>query len=298
MDTAAATAEPLVKDTTTAGFRQDVIAESMKQPVLVDFWAPWCGPCKQLGPIIEKAVAAAKGKVKLVKLDIDKHPDIPGQLRIQSIPAVIAFSKGQPVDGFVGNVPESQVKAFIEKLAGPSQADAEIAAALAEADKALAEGDAAGAAEIYGFILQQEPEHARAFAGLAKTYIALGEIEQAKGLLGSAPDSIANDPAVAGARAALEAAEKAASLGDTGPLLAAVERDPKNHQARFDLALAFNARNKREEAADQLLEIIRKDRAWNEDGARKQLVQFFEAWGHQDDASIAGRRRLSSILFS
>ncbi len=293
-----AAAQSVVKDTTTAGFRQDVIAESMHQPVLVDFWAPWCGPCKQLGPIIEKAVAAAKGRVKLVKLDIDKHPDIPGQLRIQSIPAVIAFSKGQPVDGFVGNVPESQVKAFIEKLAGPSDAETGLVEALTEAEQLLTDGDAAGAAEVFAHVLQQQPENAKALAGLIKANIALGEIDQAKGLLGAAPPAIADDPAMAGARAALEAAEKAASLGDLAGLEAAVAGDPKNYQARFDLALAYNARGKREEAIDQLIEIIRKDRKWNDDGARKQLVQFFEAWGFQDDATALGRRRLSTVLFA
>lgn len=289
--------DDLVKDTTTAAFRQDVLAESMKQPVLVDFWAPWCGPCKQLTPVLEKAVRAAGGKVKLVKMNIDDHPQIAGQLGVQSIPAVFAFQRGQPVDGFMGALPESQIKAFIERLVGPLGPSA-AEELLAEADRLAAEGDVGGAAELYAAVLSQDPENAAALAALAKLHIELGDIEGAKRLLDAAPAAKAKDPAILGARAAIELAEQAGSLGDIADLQRKVEADPLDHQARFDLAIALNARNRREEAANQLLEIIRRDRNWNEDGARKQLVQFFEAWGPMDEMTIAGRRRLSSILFA
>jgi putative thioredoxin len=287
----------LVKDTTTAAFRQDVIQESLKQPVLVDFWAPWCGPCKQLTPVIEKAVKAAGGKVKLVKMDIDQHPQIPGQLGIQSIPAVIAFSKGQPVDGFMGALPESQVKGFIERLVGPVGPSA-AEDLLAEADARAEEGDAGGAAELYAAVLAQDPENVAAIAALAKLHLELDDLEGAKRFLAMAPQGKENDAAIAGARAAIELAEQAASLGDAADLQRRVEANPLDHQARFDLALALNARGKREEAIDQLIEIVRRDRNWNDDGARKQLVQFFEAWGPTDDMTVLGRRRLSSVLFA
>ena len=287
----------LAKDTTTAGFRQDVIAESMKQPVLVDFWAPWCGPCKQLAPVIEKVVKAAAGKVKLVKMNIDEHPQIPGQLGIQSIPAVIAFQRGQPVDGFMGALPESQVKGFVERLVGPADANA-ADDILKEAEAAAAAGDATGAAELYAAVLAQEPDNAAAIGALAKLHLDLGDLEGAKRFLSMAPAEKQNDPAIAGARAAIDLAEQAASLGDVGGLQQRVETNPGNHQARFDLALALNGRGKREEAVDQLIEIVRRDRAWNEEAARKQLVQFFEAWGPTDEMTVAGRRKLSSVLFS
>jgi putative thioredoxin len=295
-ETPAATDE-LVKDTTTAAFRQDVIQESAKQPVLVDFWAPWCGPCKQLTPVIEKAVKAAGGKVKLVKMNIDEHPQIPGQLGIQSIPAVIAFTKGQPVDGFMGALPEGQVKGFIERLVGPVGPSA-AEDLLAEADARVAQGDAAGAAELYAAVLAQDPENLAAVAALAKLHLELDDLEGAKRFLAMAPKGKENDPAIAGARAAIELAEQAASLGDVGELQRRIESNPLDHQARFDLALALNARGQREEAVDQLVEIVRRDRNWNEDGARKQLVQLFEAWGPTDEMTLLGRRRLSSVLFA
>jgi putative thioredoxin len=289
--------DDLVKDTTTASFRQDVLAESMRQPVLVDFWAPWCGPCKQLTPVLEKAVRAAGGKVKLVKMNIDEHPQIAGQLGVQSIPAVFAFQRGQPVDAFMGALPESQIKDFIERLVGPlgPSAAEEI---LAEADRLAAEGDAGGAAELYAAVLSQDPENAPALAALAKLHVELGDLEGARRLLDAAPAAKAKDPAILGARAAIELAEQAGSLGDIAELQRTVEAHPLDHQARFDLAIALNARNRREEAANHLLEIIRRDRNWNDDGARKQLVQFFEAWGPMDEMTLAGRRRLSSILFA
>ncbi|HEX2554657.1 MAG TPA: thioredoxin [Microvirga sp.] len=287
----------LIKDTTTAGFRQDVLAESMKQPVLVDFWAPWCGPCKQLTPVLEKAVKAAGGKVKLVKMNIDEHPQIAGQLGVQSIPAVFAFQRGQPVDGFMGALPESQVKGFIERLIGPLGPSA-AEDMLAEADALAREGDPAGAAELYAAVLSQDPENMAALAALVKLQVEFGDLEGARRFLAMAPAAKANDPAVAGARAAVELAEQAASLGDLADLQRKVDADAKDHQSRFDLALGLNARGRREDAMNHLLEIVRRDRNWNEDGARKQLVQFFEAWGPTDEMTVAGRRRLSSILFA
>ncbi len=287
----------LIKDTTTAGFRQDVLAESTKQPVLVDFWAPWCGPCKQLTPVLEKAVKAAGGKVKLVKMNIDEHPQIAGQLGVQSIPAVFAFQRGQPVDGFMGALPEGQVKGFIERLVGPLGPSA-AEDLMAEAAALAEEGDAGGAAELYAAVLSQDPENTAALAALAKLHVEIGDLEGAKRFLAMAPAAKANDAAIAGVRAAIELAEQAASLGDLADLQRRVETDPKDHQARFDLALGLNARGRREDAMNHLLEIVRRDRNWNEDGARKQLVQFFEAWGPMDEMTIAGRRRLSSVLFA
>jgi putative thioredoxin len=284
---------PAIKDTTTATFREDVLTDSLRQPVLVDFWAPWCGPCKQLTPIIEKVVKSAGGKVKLVKMNIDEHPQIAGQLGIKSIPAVIAFQRGQPVDGFMGALPETQVKQFVERLIGPLGAgDEEFAAA----EAALKDGDAEGAADIYRALLEDDPTEPRALGGLAQTLVALGETDAARKLLDSAGAS--KHTAISAARAALELAEQASNVGDLAGLEAALAKNPHDHQARFDLAVALNAEGRRTEAADHLLEIIKADRNWNDDGARKQLVQFFEAWGPMDPASLAARRRLSTLLFS
>ncbi len=283
------------KDVTTASFRQDVIAESAKQPVLVDFWAPWCGPCKQLGPILEKAVAASQGKVKLVKMNIDDHPDIAGQLGIQSIPAVIAFQSGQPVDGFVGALPESQIKQFLERIAGPMGDP--LKDLLEEAVAAAAAGDAETAAAIYSEILAEDELNGPALAGLARLHIEAGDLEQAKAVLALATGSAAADPAIVAARAALENAEQSADLGDISDLERRIAADPADYQARFDYALALNGRGQRQEAADTLLDIIKADRSWNEDGARVQLLKFFDEWGFVDPASVAGRRKLSGLLF-
>ena len=284
-----------VKEVTTASFRADVLTASTRQPVLVDFWAPWCGPCKQLAPALEKAVADAGGKVALVKMNIDDHPQIAGQLGIQSIPAVIAFDKGQPVDGFVGALPESQIRGFIERLVGPIGGAGDL---IAEAQTLLAAGDAVAAAEIYASILEENPGDLEALAGLARLSVETGDLEAARGILDSAPAGADQHQGVIAARAALALAEQAGAVGDLAELKRKSEADPNDHQARFDYAIALNAENRRDEAASALLDVIRRDRAFNDDGARKQLLQFFEAWGAADPATIAARKRLSTVLFS
>jgi putative thioredoxin len=292
-----AAAETFVKDTTTQAFVKDVIEESRHQPVLVDFWAPWCGPCKQLTPVLEKAVKAAKGKVKLVKMNIDEHPAIPGQMGIQSIPAVIAFVNGQPADGFMGALPESQVIAFLERLT-KDRIGGEAQDLLKAADAALAEGDTAGAADLYAQLLAEDSGNVQALAGLARSYVETGSLDQARQTLAMVPEAKRNESSVAAARAALELAEQAKNLGPLAELEQKVAANPLDHQARFDLALALNGKGQRMEALEQLIAIVKRDRKWNDDGARKQLVQFFDAWGPTDEATVEGRRRLSSILFA
>jgi putative thioredoxin len=288
----------LIRDTTTAGFAADVIQESRKQPVLVDFWAPWCGPCKQLTPVLEKAVRAAGGRVKLVKMNIDDHPSIAGQLGIQSIPAVIAFKDGQPLDGFMGAIPESQIDAFIEKVGGKDDGQAQIAEALAAAAEALAAGDAQTAADIYHAILERQPDSVEAIAGLAGLAFEEGDAEGAEALLAQAPETGKDAPALTALRAKMALAAQAASLGDPREFERRLAENPKDHEARFDLAMVQSARGERMQAADNLLAIVKADRAWRDDGARNQLLQFFEAWGMTDEATLAARRKLSSLLFS
>jgi putative thioredoxin len=292
-----AAADTVVKDTTTQTFVKDVIEESKRQPVLVDFWAPWCGPCKQLTPVLEKAVKAAKGKVKLVKMNIDDHPAIPGQMGIQSIPAVIAFVNGQPADGFMGALPEGQVVAFLERLT-KDRIGGEAQDLLKAADAALAEGDTDGAADIYAQILAEDGGNVPALGGLARCYVEKGALDQARQTLDMVPEAKRNDAAVAAARAALELAEQAKNVGPIGELEQKVAANPLDHQARFDLAVALNGQGQRAQAAEHLLSIVKRDRKWNDDGARKQLVQFFDAWGPTDEATVEGRKRLSSILFA
>jgi len=287
----------LIKDTTTQSFMQDVIEPSRTVPVLVDFWAPWCGPCKQLTPVLEKLVKAANGAVKLVKMNIDDYPEIAGQLGVQSIPAVFAFKNGQPVDGFMGALPESQLRSFIERIAGKGAfAGSELEAAQA----ALEAGDVNTAATGFAEALQRDSGNIDAIAGLARCYIATGDLTRAEQTLALAPSSKANAAPVASARAALELARKSAATAgaDLTQLTQAIERDPADLQARLNLALALNAKNNREGALDQLLDIIRRDRTWNDQAARKQLVEFFDAWGPADPMSVKGRQRLSSILFA
>jgi len=290
-------ADGLIKDTTTQTFVKDVIEESKRQPVLIDFWAPWCGPCKQLTPVLEKAVRAAKGKVKLVKMNIDEHPAIPGQMGIQSIPAVIAFVNGQPADGFMGALPESQVMAFLERLT-KDRIGGEAKDMLKAADAALAEGDPAGAADLYAQLLDEDNTNVHALAGLARCYVETGAIDQAKQTLALVPDTKRNEASVLAAQAALDLAEQAKSLGPMADLEQKVAANPLDHQGRFDLALALNSKGRRLEALEHLISIVKRDRKWNDDGARKQLVQFFDAWGPTDEATIEGRKRLSSILFA
>jgi putative thioredoxin len=293
-------APDLIKETTTQTFVKDVIEESKRQPVLIDFWAEWCGPCRQLTPLLEKAVRAAKGKVKLVKMNIDHHPSIPGQMGIQSIPAVIAFVDGRPADGFMGAIPESQVNAFIDKLSKgvPGAGEPNIAEILKEAETLLAEGDPASAAQIYAEALSVDATNIAALAGLAKCYVTTGAVDQAKQTLAMVPESRRNDAAVKAVQAAIDLSEQAKSVGPVGELERKIAANPLDHQARFDLATALNAMGKRNEATTHLLEIVKRDRKWNDDGARKQLVQFFEAWGGTDEATVEGRKRLSTILFS
>ena len=290
----------LVKDTTTAGFARDVLDESRNQPVLVDFWAPWCGPCKQLAPVIEKVVAEEKGRVKLVKLNIDDHPSIPGQLGIQSIPAVVAFVDGRPVDGFMGAVPESQIRQFIDKVAGPAGADqaAEIEAALEEAAALLASGDINGAAQLYGAVLQADPENVKAAAGMAECMLAADQHERARELVAGMPDEHRKAPEVQVVSKKIEQMDEARKLGDPRALEHALALNPDDHEARLKLAKILNVSGKREEAAEHLLLIMKRDRGFDDDGARRQLLEFFEAWGPKDPATIMARRKLSSILFS
>ena len=286
----------LIKNTTTKDFLRDVIEASREVPVLVDFWAPWCGPCRQLTPILEKAVRAAKGAVRLVKLNIDQHPQIPGQMGEQSIPAVFAFQDGRPVDGFMGALPESRVNDFIARLIGDSAGDT--AADLEAAEAALSAGDVNSAAQLFGEVMQKDRENAQALAGLAKCYIKTGDLARAEQTLALVPPAKADSSPVASARAALELARKTPAAGDIETLRAKLAADPKDPQARFDLALALSAKGDRSGALDELLAVVAKNRSWNDDAARKQLLQLFDAWGPADPSTIAGRQRLSSLLFA
>ncbi len=295
---AGAPAGQLIKDTTTANFAADVIQESQRQPVLVDFWAPWCGPCRQLGPALEKVVTEAGGRVKLVKMNIDEHPSVAGQLGIQSIPAVIAFVGGQPVDGFMGAVPERQIREFIDKLAGDGGAGEQLAELIEAAQAARASGDDDTAARYFAAVLQQDPANAEAIGGLADLMFDKGDKEAATEMLAQVPADKQDVPAVAAVRAKMKLAEEAASLGDPVELERRLAANPKDHQARFDLALVQNARGMRMEAADSLLAIMKAERGWNDDAARSQLLKFFEAWGPADEVTLSARRKLSSLLFS
>ena len=300
---AAANGADVIKNGTTASFMADVVDASHDAAIVVDFWAPWCGPCKQLGPALEKAVRDARGKVRLVKIDIDQNPEIAQQMRIQSIPAVYAFKEGRPVDGFVGALPESQVKQFVSRLAagapGAASGPSPIEEAVALAKEALAAGDTPRAANIFGQVLQHEPGNVDALAGLARAAIQRKDYAKARQLLDAAPPEAAKHAEVAAARTALELAESGEKAkGAVGELRRRLEQDPKDHAARLDLASALFASGAREQAIDELLDLVKRDREWNEQAGRKQLLKLFEAMGPTDPLTVATRKRLSSILFS
>jgi putative thioredoxin len=288
-----------VKDSDTASFVADVIETSMTTPVIVDFWAPWCGPCKTLGPLLEKLVNATGGAVRLVKIDVDKNQELAAQMRIQSIPAVYAFKGGKPVDGFVGSVPDSQVKGLITRLIG-EKAAAGLATEdlLAEAKTLLADGDPGSAMAVFQEVLAQDPENPIAFAGSLRCLIQAGQIDEAKRLLAGLPDSLAKHAEMVPVRTAIDLAEQATKAGPAADLRRQLTTNPDDPQARFDLAMAYFADGEREAAVDELLELFRRNRAWNDDAARKQLVKLFEAFGRADPLTQSAQRRLSSLMFS
>jgi putative thioredoxin len=287
-----------IKDSGIDTFAADVIDASREVPVIVDFWAPWCGPCKQLGPMLEKLVNEAKGAVRMVKVNIDENQEIARQLRIQSIPTVYAFKNGQPVDGFMGAVPESQLRAFLQNLTGGHAGHDHAEEVLAAADEAFAAGDVNMAAQAYAHVLQDEPGHPKAVAGLARCYLKTGDVERAKNTLQLVRPDGATDEAIRAVEAELKLREQAADTGDLDEFKKKLDADPNDHQARYDLALALDAKGDREGAMNELLDIVKRDRKWNDDAARKHLVTLFEALGPADPLTLAARRKLSSILFS
>ncbi len=291
----------LIKESDTARFGEDVIEASMTAPVIVDFWAPWCGPCKQLGPLLEKGVRAARGAVRLVKVNVDENQSLAAQLRVQSIPAVYAFFEGQPVDGFVGAQSESQINNFIERLVRQGGAEigpSPVEQALEQAQAAIESGQPAAASALFGQVLQHEPDNETALAGMIRCHLDSNDVAGARRLFDSLPGEKTPTAAFASVKAALELAEQSAETGTVPELEARVAAQPNDHQARFDLAMALQAAGEREAAADTLLEIIDRNRNWNEDAARRQLLKYFEAWGPTDELTQSARRRLSSLLFS
>lgn len=297
---AATPAGDLIKDTSEATFMADVIEASQDVPIIVDFWAPWCGPCKQLTPALEAAITDAKGAVKLVKVNVDENQSIAAQLRVQSIPTVYAFWKGQPIDAFQGAVPASELKAFIDRAieASGGEAGGGLSEALDAADQMLAEGAAADAAQIFAAVLQEDAGNAAAYGGLARAYLELDQVEQAEGVLAGVPEDIAEAPEIEAARAQIALAKQAADAGPVADLRAAVEANPDDHQARYDLAQALYAAGEGEEAIDQFLEIFRRDREWNDGAAKAQLFTIFDALKPNDPLVLNGRRKLSSMIFA
>ena len=295
----AAGSEPeLVKEGTDQSFMADVVEPSREVPVLVDFWAPWCGPCRQLGPMIENAVRAAGGAVRLVKINIDENPAIAGKLQVQSIPAVFAFQNGQPVDGFMGALPESQIKDFIKRLSGDGPDEEAVAEIMSRADESLKAGDFGGAAQDFALAVQADPENADAIAGLARCYLAGGNPEQARAIIDRVPEDKTNTASVQGVLTALKLAEETADAGDPEQLAAQVEREPGDHASRYQLARALIGQGMLAEAIDELLVIIERDRDWKDGAARALLLKVFDAAGATSDITRAGRRRLSAVLFS
>ena len=302
LDANAAPKGDLIIEGSDATFMDDVIEESKTVPVIVDFWATWCGPCRTLGPALEAAVTKAKGAVKMVKIDVDRNQAYAGQLRVQSIPTVYAFWQGQPVDGFQGALPPSQVDQFVAKIAGMGNGTAgegeDLSAAIEAAEQMLEEGAAADAAETFAAILQEEPANAAAYGGLVRAYLAMKDIEQAEAILNGAPAGIATSAEVEAARSALALARKAEKAGPVDALRAKLEADPADHQARFDLATALHASGKIEEAVNELLDLFRRDREWNDGAAKAQLFEIFNALKATDPVVLNGRRKLSSMIFA
>ncbi|RYE09369.1 MAG: co-chaperone YbbN [Hyphomicrobiales bacterium] len=308
LSSAPASAPPvaLIKDSTDRAFKADVVDASLEAPVLVDFWAPWCGPCRSLTPTIEKVINESGGKIRLVKINIDENPGIAGQLGVQSIPNVFAFAGGRPIDMFLGNMPESEVRKFADRViaaAGPGQPragsiDEQIKEALTAARAAIGAGDLNTAAQIFGMVLQHQPENVDALLGMSRVYLKAGEAEQAQAIFDTIPEEARKGGDYVSLAAELKLLTEAAELSETAELERKLEANPDDHQSRFDLALALNAEGNRTEAADQLMVLMKRDRSWNEDAARKKLLEFFEAWGPKDPATNKGRRQLSALLFS